>query len=274
MSFAAACSLAFFAQNPKVMDIKLWINDPNRSYKTGLEIYHKVKRDKQKDAFFNSVSNAAPGSLHHNLLLKAIKNAHRIILANGIQLPADKKPPLPTKPITTIPLSLVKPTHEGADKARFVHNELIDVKSLPPHMQNKYIRNQQITREMAGLHQKLKEPSTDSQRQATAESIQQLFIERRNNWKDLDAYVQGPSGASSEDAPSPSAGMREQKDPDLAKRALVANQRVKTVKINIARVEKELQKKDLSAAKVKARKSRLAAWKKELLELDDFLSSL
>ena len=256
------------------MDIKQWINDPNRSYKAGLEIYHKIKRDKQKDTFFNSVGEAAPGSLHHNLLLKAIKNAHRIITANGIKVPADKKAPLPSKPITTDPLDLGKGSHDGTTRARFVLNEMIDVKSLPPPLQKKFIRNQQITREMAGLHQKLKGPASNDQRKQVAESIHQLFNERTQNWKELDAYVGSSPKASDNVSENPPTGEHQQDDPDLAKRALVANQRVKTVKINIARVEKELKNKELSAQKRKARQSRLTEWKKELQELDHFLASL
>ncbi len=77
-----------------------WLASPDKSYSQGLELYHRVKRNTSKDAFFNQGVGSRPGSLHFNLLLQELKNAHRILLA--VREP-EEKPPQPQKPITAKP---------------------------------------------------------------------------------------------------------------------------------------------------------------------------
>lgn len=265
------------------MDIvKQWINNPQRKYRDGLAIYHKIKRNKEKDAFFNAVSDAPAGSLHFNLLIQEVKNAYRVLLSKGEQFEDKPKPPAPGKPITTAPLKLdkklavldQKPSSSSA--ARFVHNSLVEVTSLPEDLQQKFFRNQEITRELSGLHQQLKASKTDQDRALVASQIDVLFHERQTNWTQIDQFAGVDASLESttkestiEDGLHGPEGQNE-----LAKQMLESKKRLDTVKINISRVEKELQSKELTPAKIRSRKSRLKAWKEELSELEMALSGL
>ncbi len=161
------------------MDISNWISNPDRTYQDGLVIYHKIKSNQSKDQFFNSVSQPPKGSLHYNLLLHEIKNANRIIV-NSKPDPHAAPLPKPTKQITTQPFK--------ESKARYVFNELVDVKTLPEHLQALYFRNQEITRVLSGVHQSLKAATTDADRKQIAEQIRTFNIERIENWQKIDAH--------------------------------------------------------------------------------------
>lgn len=151
-----------------------FLNSPDRDYITGVSLYHKIKKDNSKDSFFLSVQNAPKGSLHHNLLMEILKNAARIIGST----PQRKEIPKPTKPITAKKLPLGKP--------RFVNNDIVDVKSLPGHLQKLYFENQQLTRDLSGLHQQMRLEKTDQDRKELAQKIKTLIKKRQENWKILD----------------------------------------------------------------------------------------
>jgi hypothetical protein len=284
LSFAAAIIFYFFAANinDNHMNTKEWINNPKRTYKDGLAIYHKVKRNKDKDAFLNSVGDAASGSIHFNLLLQEVKNAYRILLANNPEADQPSPKPQPGKPITTAKLVLGKKTKapevgSQTTKAKFVYNEMVDVKSLPADLQRLYFRNQDITREVAGLHQQLKAATSDDSRVLLAGQLESLFSERAANWTQIDRFAgvdasdqkQGGETEQETDTVTDSLSNKE-----LAKQMLEAQKRLKTVKINISRVEKELTNDNLSASKVKSRKARLKVWKAELDDLESVLKGL
>lgn len=261
---------------------KQWINNPGRRYRDGLAIYHKIKRNKEKDAFFNGVSDAPAGSLHFNLLIQEVKNAYRIMLSTGQQFEDKPKAPAPGKPIITAPLKLNKKPAvlgeqpSGSDADRFVHNNLVEVTSLPEDLQQKYFRNQQITRELSGLHQQLKASKTDQDRALVANQIDVLFHERQTNWTQIDQFagVDASVETTTKESTIEDGFHGPEGQNELAKQMLESKKRLDTVKINISRVEKELQSKQLTPAKTRSRKSRLKAWKEELSELEMALSGL
>ena len=260
------------------MDIKAWLTNQNRSYKDGLAIYQNIKRNNKKDAFFSSINDASPHSLHMNLLLQEIQTALRISLANTTtQTPI--KPP-PGKPITTRKLTLEKrttPVTHKNDNSKYVYNEIVDVKSLPENLQKLYFRNQEITRKLSGLHQQLKIATTDQTRALAAGQIDALFVERKSNWQQIDSLAsdkptQTPTAKIEPDTSNQTPQTASNKQ--LAKDMLEAQRRLKTVKINVSRVEKELSNTSLQPSKVKSKKSRLKIWKSEMDDLQKQLELL
>lgn len=255
-----------------------WINNPERKYTDGLAIYHKIKRSKDKDAFFNSQSNPAPGSLHFNLLMQEIKNAHRVLLAKGHQFEEKPKPPAVGKPITTAPLKLAKKIPDVAKPesghTKYVFNELVDVKSLPDNLQQKYFQNQQITRDLAGLHQQLKSATSDKDRIVIAGNIEQLFSERIANWTDIDAFAGVDITSAKPTTQDVQKEVGEHSPQVLAQKLLDSKKRLDTVKINISRVEKEIASGKLTPSKISSREARLKVWLQEKLDLENVLSQV
>ena len=236
------------------MTIKEWISNPARSYKEGLAIYHRIKRNSGKDSFFNSVDNPPTGSLHYNLLFQAIKSAYRLMLSSD---ELDKTiVDAETKPITTQALSL--------DKRKFVLYDIVDVKSLPPDLQKLFFQNQDITRELSGLHQQLKSSGSDEQRKELAEKIVQLFDLRKANWQVLDNFSTG-------DQEDPGKESVADQQVVSAQEILAAERRMDTLRINISWVNKELLEKELSEAKIQVRQKKLLALQNEQQGLSNIL---
>ncbi len=202
----------------------------NQSYQQALSIYHKVKRSKDKDEFFNSVSDAPKGSLHHNMLFQELKNIHRVTAS---QQPVPQKIPVPAKPITAKTLM--------ADPGKLVHNPLVEVSSLPKDLQVLYFRNQDITRIMAGLHQSLRAASADSQRKEYAETIDLLNTEKQTNWEQLDEFSKNPQTKTQ---PHKALAIKE-KIADAQQRIKsdsLSKKQISGLRLAIARWEKQLEK--------------------------------
>ena len=217
-----------------------WLASPDKSYSQGLELYHRVKRNTSKDAFFNQGAGARPGSLHFNLLLQELKNAHRILLAAR---EPEEKPPQPQKPITAKALT--------ANKRKFVLNDIVDVKSLPPDMQKLFFRNQDITRELSGLHQELKAATSDKKRQELAVSIQELSLERTANWQQLDGYAVDNDSVKKEHPDKKQDKSKEQKQADHLKE-------------KIKEAENQLRLGGLTKGQAAYKKRMITIWKKEI----------
>ncbi len=193
-----------------------FLASPEKDYNTGLEIYHKVKKDASKDQFFNAGKNSQRGSLHHNLLMEALRNAARIMAAS----PLVKQPSKPPKTITAKPLKASKP--------RFAHNEIVNVKSLPKELQERYFENQQLTRELSGLHQQLRSARSDQTRKNLALQIKEYTKKRQENWKVLDAYAKSSktTGGDKPKHPKLDQYIKELKSGKLTKKQIAYRERM------------------------------------------------
>lgn len=201
-----------------------FLNSQDRDYQTAISLYHKVKKDNSKDSFFLSVQNAPKGSLHHNLLMEILKNAARIIGST----PQQKETPKPTKPITAKKLPLGKP--------RFVNNDIVDVKSLPDNLQKLYFENQQLTRELSGLHQQLRLEKSNQARKEIAHKIKSLIKKRQENWKILDQNAKQPTNDKAKKAQHPKL----QQYKDELKSKMLSKQQIAYRKRMIEKWESEL----------------------------------
>ncbi len=210
-----------------------YLSSADQNYKTGLDLLNVLSAKNEKLKFLKTAENAQKGSLHHNLLLGEIKNAYRIHLNNGTLEDLLVTP----QTITAKPLAL--------KKDRFVYNEIVDVKQLPPQMQKLFFRNQELTRQLAGLHQELKAATSDTQRKTLAENIKTLHDERIENWKLLDDYSAGkskPDDNNKTDNQNPNSDLLDK----------------------IARAEKEINSGTLSKNLITQRKRMITVWKKKL----------
>ncbi len=176
-----------------------WLNKPlsDKSYSEGLRILKTLDPKNKKTPFLSMVSDPAPGSIHFNLLLQEVLRAYRISGGKAVLTPGQKTPGVPVKG---------KPAK--ATKPRLYLNEFVDVKSLPGSLQKLFIRNQDITRELSGLHQSLKGATNNPERLKVASKIKDLNSERMANWKVIDNHCSGSETAES---------VKDHKNPDIEK---------------------------------------------------------
>ena len=217
-------------------EITQWLAAPDKDYQAGLKLLKRLSPENKKMQFLASRTSATVGSLHFNIMVQEVKYAFRIHLANST-LDKVQSPP---KPIVAGPLDTTK--------RKFVFNDIVDVKALPPELQKLYFRNQEITRSLAGLHQELKAAASNSRRKEIAEKISALNQERITNWKQLDEFSEGirsPEGIKSN---TPVNDQNELLD-------------------KISAAEKEIESGSLSKNQVTHRKRMITQWKKKLQNL-------
>lgn len=221
-----------------------WLQDPSRNYQDGVTIYKEVYGMDKQYAFFANASNPQPGGLHFNLLTEKIKVAERRI-ANA--LPDTDEPLTPSPTIRVAPIKFEK-------GVRIVDNNLVDVTMLPPELQQKFFRNKDLMKELAGEHAAMKSASTDAIRAVHFENCKALEWEKDTNWKEIDSWW---------------------KLNDHKKNTTITNaipevnieKRMETVRKAILRVKKELKDTTMDLKKVKSKKAKLEAWEKEMADL-------
>ncbi len=213
--------------------ISQWLSSGDQNYSTGLDLLALLSANNPKLKFLQSAQNAAKGSLYHNMLWGEIKNAYRIHQNNNTLDELFVTP----KTVTVKPLAL--------KRDKYVYNEIVDVKHLPPELQELFFRNQELTRELAGLHLELKAADTDKKRKTIAEKIGTLNLERISNWKQLDEFSEGIK-STSETLSTP---------PGNEQSELLAK---------IAAAQNEIKSGSLSKNQITHRKRMITQWKKKL----------
>lgn len=166
------------------MNLTQWIKNPARTYKDGVAIYHKVKKNSKFDKLFAQVEDSKQGELHFNYLFKELSRLNRTA-AQQNAAPEEEKPTIAVKPL------LKKEAPAASNRPKF-HEERYDVNELSPEMRVKYERNKAIIKAMAALHEKMKavdpDPKNDQVRAELRKEIDGLDSERNKNWKAIDSW--------------------------------------------------------------------------------------
>ena len=223
----------------------LWLKNPSRDYREGVNIYKEVFGIDKSYEFFTKASDPKPGELHFNLLIEKIKVAERR-MGN---MPVVVKPDFYKKPEIS-----VKPINPGKSP-HFVDNHLVEVSKLPKELQEKFFRNKQIMKELAGAHGEMKSATTDETRAVNLELCKALEKEKDENWKAIDAWWENNGGQL---AGQP-AGQKETETN--------TDKRIETLRKAIARAKLELKDTTMDLKKRNKRKSKLDLWEKEMKDL-------
>lgn len=244
------------------MDLLDFLNSSEKPYQEGLRLYKKYRTNPSRDNFFNSVADAAPGTLHHNHLLHDLRKILRKLPASSKLVNAPKakdiKPSKPNKPITG-----EKPTGER-QSARFYNSEFVDVAKLSQEGKERYKRNSEITKKMGRLHIEMQDAENDEERKNIAIAVDALNKEKQDNWDIIKREL------GKEHLPKPSDDEKKEeteKRKPSSKEILAADKRLKTVNININRVQREIDKGGLKEAKIKEKKLKIESWENEKVEL-------
>lgn len=242
------------------MDIKSFLSNPNRSFADGLAFYQQVKTSKEYDDFFLKAGNPLPGSLAFNILDKQLARALRKL---HYQHPESLSPEGPSKqPISVKIIAAAKqPVSKVASNSMLIDLPgFVNVNDLPDEIKQAYLDNKKHFTYLAGLRQQLAACKNNEDRKSIAEQISAVNVLKETNWQRINAFT---SGKESPPVADPSA-------PDPVQEALVADRRIRTLKINISRAEKEVNTNKLKGKKLETRLASLASWRQEL----DSLSAL
>ncbi len=226
-----------------------WLKIPDRKYQEGVLIYKEVFGMDKQYAFFANASDPKPGGLHFNLLIEKIRVAERRIgnsLSDPGEIVKQKNPEIKLKPI------------KAEKSPRFVDNHLVEVTQLPKNLQEKFFRNKQLIKELAGEHGAMKSAADDAQRAKHLEICKELEKEKDENWKAIDTWWEENGQKTGQNAGQKPVQSIE--EPDIEKR-------IETVRKAILRVKKELKDKTLDLKKVMSKKEKLQAWEKEMADL-------
>ena len=258
------------------MNIKSFLTDPNRNFKTGIDLYNQVKTSKEYDDFFAKAGNPNPGDLAFNILEKQLNRALRKQLDHNIDFSSSND----ITPTPGDPIQVKKIVHQKIKPAITVgENRIIDIpgltnaENLPEEIKAAYFENKKIMVEMAGARQRMAAINQDHERKPVAEEIANLHKRKEQNWHLINSYLKGKS------IPIPELAKREIADgmsldlpsPDPVSEALSISKRIRTIKINIGRAQKEIHSGKLKGSKLKTRLASLEGWEKELTELESKL---
>jgi hypothetical protein len=241
-----------------VNQIQTWLQNPDRDYATGLNLYNSYKINNKYDAFFAQVTAPHPNSMHFKILLDKIKDINRKLLAN----PSLVKPePITVKPINTDEL---KKKYNQRSKAiepkrpTIVDNPLVDVKELPANLQKLYFENKDLVVKRAGQHEKMRlldpSPKFNAERKVLAQEIIQFDNTIAANWLEIDTWWKGHTTIKAE----------KNSQKDIVMETLAKKRKVENLKIYIAREEKKIAADPEQELKLRPR---IDGWKKELNEL-------
>jgi len=244
-----------------MINISLWLSDPNRTYQEGLQLLQKLKP--KEYPFYASVLNPDPGSYHFRMLVSLLRNEERKLIQARSIPPSYLKHDPPVIAVTKLDLTDSKKTTskkaETTTGLVIVSNPVVDFKELPPALQEVYLQNKSFTPQIARKHVELKAANTDAQRKSLLEDITSMESQRAANWKTLDNWW-SKHKMDSDKAES------FDNEKEIAAQAVRKVKRIETLKINISRATKEL--KTMTGKKADSRKSKLVLWNKELSDLE------
>jgi len=248
-----------------LQNILTWLQNPARDYKTGLEIYMEYRSNKKFDQFFQSVTEPAPGSMQFKMLLQKVNEIYRKVQQN----PGLTKPePITVKPINIDELKKNKLDPIGSNRPRIVENPLVNVKELPEDLQKLYFENKALTKEISDLHTQLKalpkDKRYDNKRKELANIICLKDDKRAANWLAIDTWWRDNKELTEDQKKQFDARRIDLKS--ALKEAKIIIQRIDTLKINISREKKRVEKDPQLAEKLN---TKITEWEKELGELEE-----
>lgn len=250
----------------KLHEIKNWLLNPERNYKTGLEIYNAYKSNNKFDNYFN-VESPSSESMQFKMLVQRVGEIHRKLEQNPNLI---KSGPITVKPINTDELKKKfgeRVSQLDPKRPRVVDNPLIDISQLPEDLQRLYLENKNLTKEIGQLHQELKAVPAgekyNAKRKTLADKITTKDDKRAENWSRIDTWWKENKLTTDQQRQEFDAKKDELKI--SLKEAKSLFNRIDTLKINITREEKRMKGNALLTEKLTPKVNK---WRKELAELE------
>lgn len=154
------------------------------SYKDLFDLYKTYGKDAKKLAFLSHDTDAKPGSIHFNMVLKEVKDIFRILKNNNsFSAPA----PVAQAPVIKIEQKdiVVPPV-----KARPIidHNPHVNRADLPERLQKAYDANGRMETENKTWFAEMKVAKTDAERKRLLNLICDNEEKQSCNWTEIDTW--------------------------------------------------------------------------------------
>ena len=218
-------------------DLLNWLSNPSRGYTEGLGLYQKYTNKKDLD-FFRSAGEPEAKSLHFRMIVQRLQNAARILSENPKLAPKPEPYKVDSRtaqPITNRVLKLEGPGR--SKKLRVVDNPLVEITQLPEALQQKYLQNKDLYKEIAGAHAAMREAKSDDERKELYSELQRLEAQHASNWQEIDSWwLENKDGA---------AAVTGKAQGDPVKEALEKAKRVELLQNYIRRYRDKPEKKEL-----------------------------
>lgn len=256
-------------------DLQNWIQDPNRSYRLGVDLYRHYKGEDQfLNYFMQGIQN--PTKAHANLLYKRLTDVSRKIRQNSSKpsQPQQPKPVVKTKKDIDVReiapsgkldvlrgnktyinklLTLQWKDLEKRDRAVFFNNE----KYFAAKKQT-FIGISDREREIKSMHAAMKKEDDKEKRGELINRMKELENQNVQAWQEVDDFTE-PQDDSTGDPVK-----------DAEKKGEERANRIKNLKSYIKRAEREISKgKYKREQTVKRKQAKIKQWKAELKELQN-----
>lgn len=163
--------------------INNWLINPSRKFSQGLTLYNRYKPNGKFDEYFNKHSSN-PDSTARGVLFHKINHINHLIRANPDYF--EKK--LIAHTITQKPVAAIKTPMVKKNAPIFDHNNIKSA-DLPEKLQKDFLRIQEITPILGGLHAKLRAATHNVDAKNIIDQISALDSEKRTLWGNIDAYT-------------------------------------------------------------------------------------
>ena len=170
------------------MNIAQWLSDPKRTFADGVTLYNTVKRSTKFDNFFSAVADSKPGQLHYNYLLREMQKIHRIGRSTEKAVETKKSPIIGVFPVSEKKV-IAKPKLE---RPLFYNPKRYNVNELSDDMKKLWEENQQLTKTISNLSEKIKVLGKGSENNTARKNLREEMLaaekKRNDNWAVIDDF--------------------------------------------------------------------------------------
>lgn len=165
--------------------IQNWLANPNSDYKEGLALYNNTKRNSEFDKFFESIPEAKPKSLHHNMLRNQLTIHYRWLSDATEEL-------LVAQPIAGIKRITSSQTPGRDNRLAIVQNKKLDIDSLPRELKIVHENIKAGYDKMRQTHANMKVAQTDEARADLRSDLITVEDSILKGWSMIDDYSRNP----------------------------------------------------------------------------------
>lgn len=235
--------------------INKWLSNP-ADYDAGLKLYHETKINTKLDAFFAQ----GDGATQRNILrqkLSAIAGKLRANprLVKSLGSVPDSIKPLVRKTPAINARRSADPSNRTPKPRIFDTPDNVDIKDLPPYLQEKWRNNKRLYKEQTRLHAEMQNAESDDLRADKRADLLKVQEALTEGWKLIDDYLQSPDSSTNDK----SKGAKLEHRRDLLKEYIRRDQK----KLDIVKKSKPREKIT----------KRIANRQFELKEIEDALKS-
>ena len=236
-----------------------WLENPNKTYKEGVRIYSQLGRDKRLLAQFKQIDN----TMMQDKLHKELAKLKDILLKQGV-IPINPKTQAKGQNKNDISKDVKKTDVPDKinNRLKIDSNPSLDINLLPADKRNLFEQNQQLTKELTVLQEKMKVATTKEERSRLAGIICMSEDIRDNNWQILDAWWKDyTKGDEAEKITEPSGKYPKSVIDDINDPAVQALSKELRIKANLNYIKRYTDsKKPGQVSEVKLRTEELIQW--------------